>query len=384
MNFPLNTFEKLETPFYAYDIKLLKDTLDKIQECTAKRPAFRVHYAIKANNNKEIVSTVASYGNLGADCVSWGEIEWATRQGIPAEKIVYSGVGKTDKEIRNAISIKIGCFNVESFEELKNINRIAEEMGVKAEIALRINPDIDAHTHPNITTGTYEDQFGIPIVQIEGIMGEALKMTGINLKGLHFHIGSQITEMTPFRQLVDVVNDTINYWESRGINFRWINVGGGLGIDYENPDKNPIADFESYFSTFEGIRLREGQELHFELGRAIVAQCGSLISRVLYIKPGVNKTFAIIDAGFNDLMRPALYEARHKIDVLTEKDGKKEDKYDVVGPICESTDCFTKAELLPELHRGDIIAFRSAGAYGESMASTYNMRPMINTMIFNI
>lgn len=384
MKFPITTFEKLETPFYAYDIGLLKQTLDEVNKCLASHPSFRVHYAVKANNNGDIMDIVSRYGHLGADCVSIGEVEWAYKSGIKPENMVYSGVGKTDSEIFRAMDLGIGCFNVESFAELENINRIALESGKKANVALRINPDIDAHTHPNITTGTYEDQFGIPLVQIEGIMEKALKMDGIFLKGIHFHIGSQITDMEPFRRLVDTVNATIDFWECRGVEFQWINVGGGLGIDYENPDKHPIADFESYFSTFEGINFRKNQQLHFELGRAIVAQCGSLVSHVLYIKPGVNKTFAIIDAGFNDLVRPALYEARHKIDILTVgKDTGLKLKYDVVGPICESTDCFTKAEELPELRRGDMIAFRSAGAYGESMASTYNMRPLIRSFMFN-
>ena len=374
MNFPLDTFRQLDTPFYAYSISLLRRTLTAATQSIAGANNRKIHYAVKANNDSILLKEIASAG-LGADCVSVGEIEWAIKNGFKPADIVYAGVGKTDREIRRSIEVGIGCFNVESEPELDNINHIALSMGTKADVALRVNPDIDAHTHPNITTGTYEDQFGIPLVQIDGIISKALAMQGINLKGLHFHIGSQITDMSPFGLLCEKINSLLDKWEKDGITFKWINVGGGLGIDYDTPDLNPIPDFEAYFKTFDALRLRPAQELHFELGRAIVAQCGSLITRVIYIKEGVGKTFAITDAGFNDLIRPALYDAHHKIDVLDSTSATLK-KYDVVGPICESTDCFAHNVELPELHRGSLLALRSAGAYGQSMASTYNMRPL--------
>lgn len=374
--FPLSRFEKLETPFYYYDLNLLDETLVTVKKCLKDFPNYQVHYALKANNNPVIVDKIAKAG-FGADCVSGGEIKLALEKGIHPDKIVYSGVGKTDKEILLGIENNIGCFNVESFPELENISELAAKKGMTANVSIRINPDIDAHTHRFITTGTAEDQFGIPSIYIDEIVEKALALPSVKLKGLHFHIGSQLTDMKPYRMLVERINEFIARFKEKGIRFETINVGGGLGIDYEEPDKYPIADFRDYFKTFADIDLQEAQ-LHFELGRAIVAQCGSLISRVLYIKRGVNRRFAVLDAGFNDLIRPALYEAHHLMQNLSNPNGVV-DAYDVVGPICESTDCFGRNVKVNELHRGDIIALRSAGAYGESMASTYNMRPLIQS-----
>lgn len=382
MNFPVDTFRELDTPFYAYDLSLLDRTIATIGRCLEKRPSFRVHYAVKANNNEVLLQRIAASGIFGADCVSGREVEWAVDCGIKPGNIVYSGVGKTDEEILLGLRMGIGCFNVESKQELEVIDAIAAKAGLTANVAIRINPDIDAHTHPNITTGTYEDQFGTPLVLAGELIERAVALERVNLRGLHFHIGSQLTDMEPFVRLVDKVNGLIDYWCGRNIEFEWINVGGGLGVDYDDPDANPVADFENYFSVFDKVTLAAGCQLHFELGRSVVAQCGSLVSRVLYIKESVAKKFAILDAGFTDLLRPALYGAHHRIDVLTQA-GVKEETYDVVGPVCESTDCFEREITLPELKRGDLLAFRTAGAYGESMASTYNMRRLPASFYFN-
>lgn len=380
MSFPIKEFENIPTPFYAYSKKILAETISEIKKQSLQNPAYRVHYAMKANNNPTIVEYIAKEG-LGADCVSGNEVMHALKSGVTPDKIVYSGVGKTDNEILIGIKERIGCFNVESEQELDNIATIALKENMAANVAIRINPNIDADTHPSITTGTYSDQFGIPLDLSERIILKAAKSESLNLKGLHFHIGSQITSTEPFRLLTDKVNELNDYYSSKGIHFQWLNVGGGLGIDYHNPDTHPVPDFKSYFDVFKFINLLPDQELHFELGRAVVAQCGSLISRVLYIKESIEKKFAIIDAGFTDLLRPALYGAFHLIENLSNMHGPLE-RYDVVGPVCESTDCFAHSRLLPTLHRGDLIAIRSTGAYGESMSSNYNMRQKAGTLFY--
>jgi diaminopimelate decarboxylase len=312
---------------------------------------------------------------LGVDCVSGGEVETALNAGFAADKIVFAGVGKSDWEIELGLSHDIACFNVESLPELEVIEEIAGKMGKVARVALRVNPNIDAHTHHYITTGLAENKFGINLEMLDEIIEAAMKMKYVELQGLHFHIGSQITINDPFKLLSEKINELQAKYAEKGIMFKSINVGGGLGIDYDDPNGNPISDFKGYFDTFKKyLKLNEGQELHFELGRSVVGQCGSLITRVLYVKEGTEKKFAIVDAGFTELIRPALYQAHHNIENLT-SDGEVE-KYDVVGPICESSDCFGEDEMLPKVKRGDIIALRSAGAYGEIMASQYNCRKL--------
>lgn len=377
--FPIQEFQKAETPFYFYDLNLLQQTLDAVKEAAGD---YSVHYAVKANANERILRLVAQNG-LGADCVSGGEVIAAFNAGIAAQKIVFAGVGKTDREIRDALEIGIGCFNVESLPELENIDRIAGEMQVCARIALRVNPNIDAHTHHYITTGLAENKFGINIGQLPDVIEAAQSMPNVKLVGLHLHIGSQILDNAPFVALCERINELQN--RLAYVAFESINVGGGLGIDYEAPDDNPIPDFTSYFKTFrDNIKLRPGQTLHFELGRSIVAQCGSLISRVLYVKHGVAKTFIIVDAGMSELLRPALYGAHHVVQNLSApSDDVETETYDVVGPICESSDVFSTNESLPATKRGDLIAFRSAGAYGETMSSHYNLRTL-NNPIFSI
>lgn len=369
--FPIERFRDMETPFYYYDIDLLRQTLDIIAQ-QQKKYNYKVHFAVKANANSRVLDEIRNAG-LGIDCVSGTEVKHALELGFDSQKIVFAGVGKSDWEIKLALEAGIECFNVESLPELEVINQLAIELGKTADIALRINPNVDAHTHQYITTGLEENKFGIGLWEIEKIVDAAKNMPNVNLIGIHFHIGSQITDLDVFKVLCSRINEIQKWFEQNKIRLSIINVGGGLGVDYEHPDINSMPDFENYFAIFHKfLELREGQEVHFELGRAVVAQCGSLITKVLYVKEGQKKKFAIVDAGMNDLIRPALYHAYHKIENITSN--LPTEKYDVVGPICESSDCFGKSVVLPSTKRGDYIAIRSAGAYGEVMASRYNLR----------
>lgn len=372
--FPINEFTQLRTPFYYYDLTLLNNTLKEIKKYAANSN-YHVHYAIKANANPEILKSICNNG-LGVDCVSGGEIKAAIQAGFSTDKIVFAGVGKIDWEIELGLDYDIACFNVESAAELEAIQEIAFQKGKTANVALRVNPNVDAHTHHYITTGLAENKFGINLEMLDKIIERCIELPNIKLQGLHFHIGSQITELEPFQRLCQRINELQDHYEKQNISFETINVGGGLGVDYNNPDNNPIPSFKEYFSIFDSnLMLRKGQQLHFELGRSVVAQCGSLITKVLYVKEGVKKKFAIVDAGFTELIRPALYQAHHKIENITSKETLTE-KYDVVGPICESSDRFGENEILPITKRGDLLALRSAGAYGEIMASQYNCRQL--------
>lgn len=372
--FPINEFTQLRTPFYYYDLTLLNNTLKEIKKYAANSN-YHVHYAIKANANPEILKSICNNG-LGVDCVSGGEIKAAIQAGFSTDKIVFAGVGKSDWEIELGLDYDIACFNVESAAELEAIQEIAFQKGKTANVALRVNPNVDAHTHHYITTGLAENKFGINLEMLDKIIERCIELPNIKLQGLHFHIGSQITELEPFQRLCQRINELQDHYEKQNISFETINVGGGLGVDYNNPDNNPIPSFKEYFSIFDSnLMLRKGQQLHFELGRSVVAQCGSLITKVLYVKEGVKKKFAIVDAGFTELIRPALYQAHHKIENITSKETLTE-KYDVVGPICESSDRFGENEILPITKRGDLLALRSAGAYGEIMASQYNCRQL--------
>ena len=372
--FPIDMLQGQHTPFYYYDLDLLHRTLDEISRMTAGAP-ITVHYAVKANGNPRIMKEISSRG-FGADLVSGGEVAAAIKAGFKPSEMTFSGVGKTDWEIRLGLEHEIGCFNVESVQELEIINEIAAGMGKTASIAIRVNPDIDAHTHKYITTGTADNKFGIGIEVLHDVVNLASSLPHIHLKGLHFHIGSQITEMKPYAMLCDTVNRLLDEYDREGIHFETINMGGGLGIDYDNPDECPMPDFEQFFDLFkQGLNLRDDQRLHFELGRSIVGGCGTLISRVVYVKESRNKKFVILDAGMTDLIRPALYGAHHQIQNLTSSQEEMA-TYDVVGPVCESSDVFASDCRLPVTRRGDMIAIRSAGAYGESMASSYNMRSL--------
>ena len=372
--FPVGKFADLQTPFYYYDTRILRQTLEVIRQETNKMERAVVHYAIKANANPQVLRTIREYG-LGADCVSGGEIKAALQAGFSPDKIVFAGVGKADWEINLGLEHGIFCFNVESIPELEIINELAEAKGVVANVEFRVNPDVKAHTHANITTGLAENKFGIALGDIEKVIVLAQQMEYVKFIGLHFHIGSQILNMNDFAALCNRVNELLEQFEKHHIKVENINVGGGLGVDYQHPNRQAIPDFQDYFKTINSlIRRREGQVLHFEPGRSVVAQCGSLISKVLYVKQGTNKQFAILDAGMTDLIRPALYQAYHKIENISSE--LPMETYDVVGPICESSDVFGKAVDLNQTKRGDYIAIRSAGAYGEIMASQYNCRAL--------
>ena len=360
--FPIDKFQEIQTPFYYYDTNVLRQTLKTINEEAGKHEGFEVHYAVKANANPKVLNIICQAG-LGADCVSGGEIQAAIKAGFPASKIVYAGVGKSDWEINLGLEKGIFCFNVESIPELEIINELAEKQNKIAQVCFRINPDVGAHTHANITTGLAENKFGIAMRDMEAVIEEAAKMKNIQFLGLHFHIGSQILDMGDFEALCNRINELQNQLEAHHIVVKNINVGGGLGIDYNHPNRQPIPNFKDYFDTYaKKLKLRDGQKLHFELGRAVVGQMGSLITKTLYIKQGTAKQFAIVDAGMTDLIRPALYQAYHKIENISSDEPVE--TYDVVGPICESSDVFGKAVDINKAHRGDLIALRSAGAYG--------------------
>jgi diaminopimelate decarboxylase len=403
-NNTINRFQQSETPFYYYDLGVLRETLDACTNASAKY-GFHVHYAMKANFNPRVLGMIQSYG-IGADCVSGNEVKAAVEHGFGKDKIVFAGVGKSDKEINMALDAGIFCFNAESVQELYIINDLAKAKNKTAGIAIRINPNVDAHTHHFITTGLEENKFGINTWQLPDVADALRKCANLQFLGIHFHIGSQITDMEVYKSLCIRINEIQDWFTDHGFEVKVLNTGGGLGVDYHNPDTNAIADFESYFKVFKDfLNVRPGQEVHFELGRALVAQSASLISRVLYVKNGLKKNFLVLDAGMTELIRPMLYQAYHFIENLSresespevrksespiaEVNGKNPETthhslltthYDVVGPICESTDCFQKDVELPESFRGDLIAIRTAGAYGEVMASGYNLRDRVGSV----
>lgn len=374
-------FIKKETPFYYYDMELLRENLEKLKQASGKYN-YDVHYAIKANANDHILEMIRNFG-LGADCVSGNEVKKAIEIGINSEKIVFSGVGKSDKEIQYAIDKSIFSFNSESIEEIEVINEWGKKKDKIVPVSLRLNPDIDAITHKYLTTGLPENKFGIPLQFLDNVIQNVQQMENIKLVGIHFHIGSQIRELSPYIQLCKKVNSIQDVlFEKYKIIPDHINLGGGLGINYEDPDSELIPDFNKFFKTIhENLKLRKNQKVHFELGRSVVGQVGSLISRVLYIKKGLNKNFMILDAGMTDLIRPALYGAQHKIQNISKPEAQIINyKYDVVGPVCESSDSFDDNVMLPMTSRGDLVAIRSTGAYGEIMVSQYTLRDKPGTL----
>jgi diaminopimelate decarboxylase len=388
-------FRELETPFYYYDLNVLRQTLAACREASDKY-GFHVHYAMKANFNPKVLQTIQEYG-FGADCVSGNEVKAAIEYGFDTGKVVFAGVGKSDKEINAALDADIFCFNVESVQELEIINELAAAKNKTARVAIRINPNVDAHTHHYITTGLDENKFGINTWQLNDVADTLRKSKSLQFTGIHFHVGSQITDMEVFKSLCIRINEIHQWFEDHGFAVKVLNAGGGLGIDYYNPDTNTVADFASYFKVFKDfLNIKPGQEVHFELGRVLVGQSASLISRVLYVKNGLKKNFLVLDAGMTELIRPMLYQAYHQIENLSRMPESPEGgksgsepltahhspliKYDVVGPICESTDCFRKDVELPQSFRGDLIAVRTAGAYGEVMASGYNLRDRIESV----
>lgn len=403
----INRFKETETPFYYYDLQVLRNTLQVCKSAAAPY-GYHVHYAMKANFNPKVLQTIQAYG-FGADCVSGNEVKAAIEYGFSKERVVFAGVGKSDKEINQALDLDIFCFNIESVQELLVINDLAIAKNKTAKVAIRINPNIDAHTHHFITTGLEENKFGVNVWQLPDVADTLRNCSNLELIGIHFHIGSQITELDAFKNLCTRVNELSEWFEQQGFNLKILNVGGGFGVNYYSPDDDNVADFAGYFKVFaDFLTVKPGQEVHFELGRALVAQSASLISRVLFVKNGKKKNFLVLDAGMTELIRPMLYQAYHQIDNLSqelpvagyqfsdpeyqedlkfkthnsqlETHNPKLTTYDVVGPICESTDSFRKDVELPESFRGDLIAIRTAGAYGEVMASHYNLRDQVQSM----
>lgn len=391
-------FEELQTPFWYYDLDLLRRTADEVAKYSRKY-GIGVNYALKANVEPRILQIISSKG-FGADCVSGNEVIYAVEHGFRPETVVFAGVGKTDREISCAIDLGIGCFNVESLMELEVIDSIASAKGVRVNVAVRINPDIDAHTHKYVTTGLEENKFGISRHEFDGVIELLKKCKSVDFKGLHFHVGSQILDVRQvYSEECRRASEIVDYFEKRGLVVKNIDLGGGLGVNYKNPDSEPIPDFGTWFSTInDNLKRRPDQRVIIEPGRSIVAQCGSLISRVVFVKHGEHKSFLILDAGMNDLIRPALYGAYHHIENLTveelnnssshktragaatqEKTAPTESPeayafYDVTGPVCESDDVWGTDRRLPESHRGDLLAISSAGAYGSVMSSRYNLR----------
>ncbi len=367
----MDTTSDINTPYYLYDLDLLRQTLDQARQA-ANQHNYHIHYAIKANHNPIITGIIRDYG-FGVDCVSGNEVIEAIHRGFAAEKIVYAGVGKSDDEIRQTLESDIFCFNVESMEELQVIDEIASEMKKTARVALRVNPGVKAHTHKYITTGLDENKFGIHPLQLQESLDLCRRSKWLDFKGLHFHIGSQITSLQPFSRLCQRVNEIWEEFDISSMGATILNLGGGLGVNYEDPEGDPIPDFQSFFGVIaENLKIPDSIQVHFELGRSLVAQCGNLITRVLYTKKGVDKEFVITDAGMTELMRPSLYQARHKIENISSSG--EICKYDVVGPVCESSDVFGKAVELPVTRRGHLLALKSCGAYAESMMLRYNMR----------
>jgi diaminopimelate decarboxylase len=358
------------SPFYYYDMELLDRTLESLKNSVSTK-GYHVHYAIKANVEPRILTTIKKAG-FGADCVSGNEVRRALEIGFKPDDIVLAGVGKTDEELSLAITSNIHSVNCESIEELEVIDQVAKNHNSLAKIAFRLNPNIDAQTHRHITTGLSENKFGIPTSDLGLALDELAKYKNIKLTGVHFHIGSQIMSLNPYAKLCYAVNEVNSFLDSKNIEIEHLNLGGGLGIDYHEPENNPIPNFEEYFKTFDKfLKPKPNQSIHFELGRSIVGQMGSLISKVLYVKAGKETHFAIIDAGMTDLIRPALYNSYHKIENLSSNEDVL--PYKVVGPICESTDTFGEAKL-PKTLRGDLLIVRSAGAYGQVLSSNYNLR----------
>ncbi len=364
--------EKVGTPFYCYSTATLTRHYQVFAAAIPKDAL--IAFSVKANSNQAVLKTLGGLG-AGADVVSGGELARALAAGIPPEKIVFSGVGKTDAEMAAALNADIHQFNVESLPELEALNRAANAMGKRAPVALRINPDVDAKTHAKITTGTAETKFGIAYTRARAAYAQAARMSGIEIVGVDVHIGSQVTTLDPFAAAFARIGELIAQLRADGHTISRLDLGGGLGVPYAR-DNEPPPDPAAYGAMVTQVTKAFGCTLSFEPGRLIAANAGILVSRVLYVKHGDARTFAIIDAGMNDLIRPALYDSHHDIMAVREPDPETRHlRYDVVGPVCETADLFARNRALPELKSGDLVAIMGAGAYGAVMSSSYNSRP---------
>ncbi|MBR5802337.1 MAG: diaminopimelate decarboxylase [Alistipes sp.] len=366
--------KEIETPFYLYDINLLRQTLESVVY-ESNKYNYKVHYAIKANNDDYLLSIIKEYG-IGIDCASGNEVRKAIEMGFDPKTVVYAGVGKKDKEIRYALEQEILAINCESIEELQVVDALAAEMGKMADVGLRVNPDIDPKTNHCIDTGQADSKFGIAYDEILENVELIKSLKNINIIGIHIHIGSQIRELHVFENMCNKANAIVEKLESLGFSFRMVDVGGGLGINYDVPENEPIPNFASLFAIVREYLNVGDKEVHFEFGRSIVGECGELIASVLFNKTtATGRRLLIIDASMTELIRPMLYGSYHNIENITsEEDVFK--KYTVVGTACESTDVFDENISLKKSKRGDLLAIKSAGAYGRSMASEYNMHEL--------
>lgn len=398
---PRSLLEKLrskKTPYYYYNTTRLNETVTTLLDL-AKKDNIKIHFSLKSNFNEKVLKFFQNYPDIGIDCVSGGEVNYSLTQGFPHDKIVFAGIGKTEEEIEFAVEKGIFCINVESFEELENLNKICNKLNKKMNFGVRINPNIAPHTHDKIVTGSNETKFGIYIDECKDEFYNKIEeiffhknpnYNNLNFIGLHFHIGSQILNFSDYIPLCEKIDKYIGELNERKIVITYLNLGGGLGVDYDEPDLHPIPDFKGFFDTYLtnikslqkiGPNFNNNTKitLHFELGRSMIAQSGLLISTVIYVKRGIHKNFTILDAGMNDLVRPAMYGALHQIAKVKDENDVSDEKetYDVVGPICESSDVFAKNYTMDKLNKSDLVMIKSAGAYGESMASRYNYRKLV-------
>jgi diaminopimelate decarboxylase len=373
---PLRTIAaEVGTPFYCYSTATLERHFRLFDEALEGMEHL-VCYAMKAASNLAILKVLADLG-AGMDVVSGGEYARAKAAGVPGDRIVFSGVGKTQAEMRMALEGGIRQFNVESEPEMARLNRVALELGVRAPITLRVNPDVDAKTHAKIATGKSENKFGIPIAKARQVYAQAAEMTGIEVVGIDVHIGSQLTELEPFRLAYEKVRELTLALREDGHDIRRLDLGGGLGIPYERSNTAPPLPTD-YGKMVKEVLGDLGCEIEIEPGRLIAGNAGVLVSDVVYVKQGEGRQFLILDAAMNDLIRPAMYEAYHDIIPVVEPEaGAEPEVYDIVGPVCESGDTFAKARSMTAMKEGALVAFRSAGAYGAVMASEYNSRPLI-------
>lgn len=363
-----------ETPYYLYDINLFRQTLESVVY-ESKKYDYKVHYAIKANYDDYLLQIIKEYG-IGIDCASGNEVKKAIEAGFDPKGIVYAGVGKRDKEIKYAIEQDILTINCESIEELKVVNKFAAEAGKIVDIALRVNPDIDPKTNHCIDTGQADSKFGISYEEILDSANEIKALKSLNIIGIHLHIGSQIRELHVFENMCNKVNVIVENLERLGFEFSFVDVGGGLGINYDVPENEPIPNFASLFSIVHNYLNVGKKSIHFEFGRSIVGECGELITTVLFNKTtATGRRLVIVDSSMTELVRPAMYGSYHNIENITSENEKKI-KYTVVGTACESTDVFDASVSLKETKRGDLLTIKSAGAYGMSMASRYNLHDL--------
>ena len=360
--------DKYKTPLYIYDLDYMNEQFNKLKEAFKGRKSI-VAYAVKANSNLSVVQHFAKMGS-GADCVSIGEVRRAFKAGIPAYKIIFSGVGKTDDEIREAIEKDILYINVESDAELGRVEMIAKELKKVSRISIRVNPNIDPKTHPYISTGLHDNKFGVDLNTAKRMYIMANNSQHLDPVGIHFHIGSQLTELTPIRESAEIVADLVRSLSTIKIDLKFFDIGGGLGIKYD--DETLIEPYE-YAQAILGTLTALDLTILCEPGRFLTANAGYFVSKVLYEKQNGDKKFVVVDGAMNDLLRPSLYKAYHKIDVITKNDGEKR-AVDIVGPVCESGDFFAKDYMLPELSHNDLVVINSAGAYGFGMGSNYNTR----------